>query len=180
MPEQLSLVEALERQKKRQERRLRRRVRIFANRLRMVGFIAASLGGLLTLAAQRWGRAYHLYWFGYVMALILALTWLYLASLLAIFWWRTRFTAYLLKAHWTWLAVLVGIPIDLLQMPLFRWPVPAWLVLILAGGLLWRWRTLRSEEEMRAHASQWERLFPLSWNDLILMRFPDLRSMAEV
>lgn len=183
MSKQLSLAEALERQKKQRERRLRRRVRAFANRLRMVAFIAVLLGGLLTLAVQRWGRVYDPRWLGYVIAFILALTWLYVASLLAAFWWRTRFTAYLLKAHWTWLAVLVGIPIDVLQLWVlyFRWRVPACLILILAGSLFWRWRMVRSEEEMQVHALQWERLFPLSWNDLILMRFPDLRasSMAE-
>ena len=181
MPEQLSLIEALGKQKKQKERQLRRRVRAFANRMRVVGFIAVLLGGLLTLAVQGWGRAYDLYWLGYVMALILALTWLYWAGLLAVFWWRTRFTAYLLKTHWTWLAMLVGVPIDVLRMFYFHWFVPAWLVLILAGGLFWRWRAIRSEEETQAHALQWEQLFPLSWNDLILMRFPDLRkgSMIE-
>jgi len=175
MPEQLSLVEALEKQRKRRERRQRRRVRAFANRLRVVAFVTVLLGVLLTLAAQAWGRAYDLDWLGYVMALILALAWLYAAGLLALFWRRTRFTAYLLKTHWTWLAVLVGIPIDVLQMAYYRLRVPAWLVLILVGSLFWRWRTISAEEEIRAHASQWERLFPLSWNDLMLMRFPDLR-----
>ena len=144
MSEQLSLAEALEKQKKQRERRLRRRMRAFANRLRMVGFIALLLGSLLTLVAQRWGRALELYWLGYVMAAILLLTWLYLAGLLAVFWWRTRLTAYLLKAHWTWLAVLVGVPIDVLQTRFSPWLVPAWLVLILVGVAVWRWRTIRN------------------------------------
>ena len=175
MSEQLSLAEALEKQKQQQERRLWRRVRAFANRLRVVGFTVVLLGVLLTLAVQAWGRRYNLYWLGYVVALILLLTWLYAAGLLAVFWWRTRLTAYLLKTHWTWLAVLLGIPMDIVQMLYYRWRLPAWLVLILTGGLFWRWRTARSEEEVRARALQWERLFPLSWNDLILLRFPDLR-----
>lgn len=176
MPDQLSLAEALEKQKQQQERQLWRRVRAFANRLRLVGCSALLLGLLLTLAVQSWGRRYNLNWLGYVMALVLLLTWLYVAGLLAVFWWRTRFIRYLLKVHWTWLAVLIGIPVDIVQILYYGWRLPAWLVLILAGGLFWRWRTVQAEEEARAHASQWEQLFLLSWNDLLLMRFPDLHT----
>jgi hypothetical protein len=176
MPEPLPLAEALEKQRQDNERLLLRGVRAFANRLRLVGFAAILVGGLLTLAIQAWARAYHLAWLGYVMGAFLTLTWLYAAGLLGVFWWRTRFTAYLLKTHWTWLAVLVGVPIDMLLGFAYRLHVPAWLLLILVGGLFWRWRTIRAEEECRACASQWRRLFSLTWNDLLLLRFPNLHA----
>jgi hypothetical protein len=113
------------------------------------------------------------------MLALLMLTWVYAAALLGIFWWRTRLAAHVLKSHWTWLAVLVGIPIDVFQAFYARIRVPAWLLLILAGGLFWRWRTTRAEEETRAHASQWEQLFLMSWNGLLLLRFPDVRAESE-
>ena len=53
--------------------------------------------------------------------------------------------------------------------------LPVWLILVLVGSLLWRWRINRSDAELRDRATDWERLFDLSWNDLILMRFPRLR-----
>jgi hypothetical protein len=176
MPDPLSLAEALEKQKRNKERLLMRRVRAFANRLRLVGFGAMVVGGLMTLATQAWGRAYDLAWTGNIMIVLLGLTWTYVAALLAVFWWRTGLTAHLLKAHWTWLAVLVGLPLDALQALYGRLRVPAWLVLILAGGLCLRWRTVKAEEETRAHAGQWSQLFSLSWNELVLMRFPNLRA----
>jgi hypothetical protein len=179
MSDPLSLAEALEKQKRDSERRLMRGVRAFANRMRLAAFGAVAVGGLLTLAAQAWGRAYDLAWSGNIMLAILVLTWAYAAALLGIFWWRTRFGAHVLKNHWTWLAVLVGIPIDVFQAFYARRRVPAWLLLILAGSLFWRWRTIRAEEEIRAHAPQWEQLFRMSWNGLLLMRFPAVRAESE-
>jgi hypothetical protein len=175
MPEHLTLLDALERQRRDHERERGRRVRAFANRMRLAGFGAMLVGVLLTMLVQAWGRALHLTWLGYVMAALLLLTWAYSCALLIVFWQRTHFTAHVFNAHWSWMAVLVGVPIDLVQVLMLRTRAPATLALILVGMLLWRWRTERAEGELRTEGRRWARLFGLSWNDLLLMRFPDVR-----
>jgi len=142
--------------------------------MRLVGFAAMLVGVLLTLLVQAWGRASHLAWLGYVMAAILLLTWVYSGALLAVFWRRTGFKAHVFGAHWSWMAVLIGVPIDLAQVLLLGTRAPATLALILVGMLLWRRRSERAESELRAEGWRWTRLLGLSWNDLVLMRFPDV------
>jgi apolipoprotein N-acyltransferase len=175
MEEHPNLAEALERHQRDKELTLRRRVRSFANRMWAVCFVAVSAAILLALAAQTWGRSRDLLWMGYVMAGFLALAWLYACVLLAVFWWRTGLTAHILHSYWIWLAMLVGAPIDFARLLHGSLLVPVWLVLVLAGSLLWRWRIKRSDAELRHRAADWDRLFDLTWNDLILIRFPRLR-----
>lgn len=180
MPEQQqSLVEALERQKQEQEHQLRRLVRGFANRLRLLGFGSMVVGMLVTLAIQAWGRSSEQYWVGYLIIVILALTWGYSAAVLSVFWYRTRMTGYVLNAHWTWLAVLVGVPIDLAQVIWLGVRFPATLALVLAGSLFWRRRTSLADAEIVRRSALWERLLRLSWNDLFLMRFPSAPQPPE-
>jgi hypothetical protein len=170
-----SLAEAFERQKRDKERLLRRRVRAFANRMRAVCFVTVGVSVLLALAAQTWGRAEGLAWMGYLMAFFLVLAWVYAMVLLARFWWRTKLSAHVLHSYWIWLALLIGAPVDLARLFYGRLSVPVWLVLVLIGSLLWRWRIRRSDQELRQRAHDWERLLTLSWNDLVIARFPRLR-----
>ncbi|HIQ05648.1 MAG TPA: hypothetical protein EYH31_08120 [Anaerolineae bacterium] len=169
------LATALAEQRARQEHERRRRVRAFANRLRLAAaaivtsaaLTSVVIGGFLT----RVGFSSSTTWMNWLWGGV----WVYLAALLLVFWRRTRLAAYLLKEHWLWLALLVGVPLDLLLLSSLGhvW-VPTWLALVLMGSLLHRWRSRRAENELSTRASDWDRLVTLPLEEILLLRFPHL------
>jgi cation transport ATPase len=160
--------------------RRQRQIQQFSHRFRFAGVLVTTLFILLGyigyLLAQR--RPQPLWMFLAWAALILA--WGYLLLLPATFAWRTGLRAYVLRKHWLWLSLALGLPIDVYLLPaLFPAESSAlWLRLplvffacLLVGLALRPARTRAFEAEVRRHAARWDRLLELGVVDIALLGF---------
>ncbi len=162
--------------------RLRLSVRQFAHRMRAAAIIAvmffALVAYVIRLLSPRIGVE-----FPATIALVgYVIVWLYLASLPLLFGLRTRLFAYVLREHWTWLAVWFALPLDyfVVRFQFGRWP---WIPVVFLGLLLLGWlirsgRNERFSEELHRQISLWERLLSLGILDLLTLSFWSVRQEA--
>ena len=163
-------------------RRLRS-IQQFSHRFRLAGILVVTLFLLLSyifylLSLRHTHPAYRFLAWG-----MLILAWGYLLALPLVFGWRLSLPAYVLRKHWMWLAVAVGLPIDVYLLPVFLYPDPtAWwtqLPLVFFAMLFWgllrrgtRERAFRAEVSRRK--ATWDRLLRLGVLDLALFGFWDV------
>ena len=173
-------------QKKKEDDRYRRlrEIQQFSHRFRfaalLVVFFFMALGFIfysLNLRTQQPLFA----WF--MLASVIA-GGLYLLALPFFFALRTSLLAYVLEKHWVWLAMALGLPIDIYFMPgpdatgpLSLWArMPITFFAFLLWGFIRRKARRRVfEVEVRKHDDLWAKLLPLKTLDIALFGFWKIR-----
>jgi len=179
------LARKLEKQRADAAYRRFRRIQQFSHRFRFAGMLVATLLLLLSyilyILSQRAPQStlYLALAWGFLL-----LAWGYLLLLPVTFAWRLSLPAYVLRKHWVWLSVVIGLPIDIYLLPaLFPHATAFWtrLPLVFFAMLLWGLvrRGAREDafrEEVQNHKALWDQLLQLGVIDMAFFGFWHLRS----
>ncbi len=175
----------LAKQRANAEHRRLRSIQQFSHRFRFAGVLVMALFLLLSyilyVLAQRQTHPFYLT----LAWTSLILGWAYLLALPLAFGWRLALPAYVLRKHWVWLSVAVGLPIDVYLLPAIFHPdasalwarIPLVFFAMLFWGLIRRGARERAfREEVHRRERLWDQLLRLGVTDIALFGFWRLRS----
>jgi len=166
------------------EYRRLREIQQFSHRFRFAGLIVTFFFLILGFIFYMLEMRSPVPLFAYLTLASIVLGWLYLLLLPVLFVVRTSLLAYVLEKHWVWLAMVIGLPVDIYFMPglgqggiagIFgRIPI-VFFAFLLWGFIRRKARREVFQKEARKHDELWTRLLPLGVLDLALLGFWNIR-----
>jgi len=178
------LAEKLKQKKSDDEYRRLREIQQFSHRFRFAGLIVSLFLFLLSFIFYMLNMRTGSPLFAYLTLTTVALIWVYLLLLPVLFVVRTTLLAYVLEKHWVWLAMLIGLPVDIyfLPGPGQGGPAGLWgrIPIVFFAFLLWGYirrhaRKRVFQQEARKNDELWTRLLPLGVLDIALFGFWNIR-----
>ena len=178
------LARKLEQRKADAEYRRQRTIQQFSHRFRLSGLVMTFFFLLLSFIFYMLNMRLSYPAFSYLSVAAIVSGWLYLLALPIFFAFRTSLRAYVLEKHWVWLALVIGLPIDIYFLPasghteatgvIGRMPI-IFFALLLLGFVRRRARREAFLQEVRKRDDLWTKLLPLGVLDIALFGFWHIR-----
>ena len=182
------LAQKLQKKKEDDHYRRLRAIQQFSHRFRFAALLVIFLFMMLGFIFYSLNLRTQQPLFAWLMLLALLLGWLYALALPFFFVLRTSLLAYVLEKHWVWLAMAIGLPVDIYFMPgpnasgwvnlWTRIPI-TFFAFLLWGFIRRKARRQVFEKEVRKHDDLWARLLPLKTLDIALFGFWNIRPQKE-
>ena len=183
------LAQKLKQRKADDDYRRQRAIQQFSHRFRFAAMIMLFLFLALGFIFYMLNMSSQQPIFAYLMIASVFLGWLYLLLLPLFFVIRTTLLAYVLEKHWIWLAMAIGLPVDIYFLPgpgqtgaigvFGRIPI-VFFAFLLWGFIRRRARRDVFQKEAKKHEDLWTRLLPLSILDIALFGFWNIRPEKPV